>query len=197
VPEQVLACIVVQVLRGLGFLHSDCRRFHRDIKPHNVLVSSSGHVKIADLGIISHNMESVTVSEATTFCGTLLYMAPERLMGETYTYSSDVWSFGIMLFQLVEGHVPYRQRNGFFALLNDITNQPVPKMGAHGVQMCESCSPGLVAMVNACLEKEPANRPSTAALEQLDFVSHLVDTPDEELRATVANWLRVAEWPAE
>ena len=188
-PEHVLACIVVQILRGLRFLHADCRRFHRDIKPHNILVSSSGHVKIADLGIISHSMESVTVSEASTFCGTLLYMAPERLMGESYTYSSDVWSFGIMLFQLVEGHVPYRQRNGFFALLNDITNQPVPAMGAQGVQMCAPCSPGLVGMVSACLEKEPNSRPNSSSLLDLEFVSHLQDTTDVELRDTVAEWL--------
>ncbi|KAF0707217.1 hypothetical protein AaE_013719 [Aphanomyces astaci] len=75
-------------LEGLAFLHEN-HQLHRDIKLSNILVNKQGRVKISDFGI-SRDLES-TLAEAMTFTGTLLYMAPERISGGTYSYPSDIW----------------------------------------------------------------------------------------------------------
>lgn len=80
-----IAITAYSVAMALRILHDDLDIIHRDIKPSNVLVNRYGHVKMADFGIMSE------ISLSTTFTGTLLYMSPERIKGEPYTKSSDIW----------------------------------------------------------------------------------------------------------
>lgn len=94
--EQTIAAIVFQILWGLGYLHYD-NRLHRDIKPANVLINSEGHVKVSDFGI-STALENTLSSGSNV--GSYRYMSPERLLGERYDASSDLWSVGIVVVQL-------------------------------------------------------------------------------------------------
>lgn len=90
-----------QLIWGLSYLHFE-KLIHRDIKPGNVLLSSSGQVKLADFGIASSGKEM-----STTVVGTTMYMAPERLLGQQYGSSSDMWSLGLVLWESIRGTFPF------------------------------------------------------------------------------------------
>jgi serine/threonine protein kinase len=90
IPEKVLAAMAYQILFGLGYLEFE-RRVHRDIKPQNILVNTTGRVKLTDFGI---SRELSTAVLAKTFIGSFKYMSPERILHQPYDYASDIWSLG-------------------------------------------------------------------------------------------------------
>ncbi len=94
-----------QALAGLRHLHRELRVIHRDIKPSNMLLTSSGQLKITDFGVSGQLTNSV--SQALSWVGTLTYMSPERIKGESYSFNSDVWSLGLLLVQCAIGRFPY------------------------------------------------------------------------------------------
>lgn len=97
--------IMKQVTSGVAAAHN-CGIIHRDLKPQNILVTDSGIAKIADFGIAS--IQSVTnVTKADTIMGSLHYLAPEIARGEKATPQSDIYSLGIMFYELLVGQVPF------------------------------------------------------------------------------------------
>ena len=104
INEQALGAIVYQILWGLGYLHFD-NRMHRDIKPGNVLINSNGDVKLSDFGIST--LMDTTKQFKSSSVGTFRYMSPERLLGEDYNKSGDIWSVGIMVTQLWSKIYPF------------------------------------------------------------------------------------------
>ena len=122
--EKVVQGIAQQMLIGLSFLHS-LRLIHRDVKPSNALISSTGIVKLADFGL-ARTLES-GASLAESFCGTFDYMAPERMIGNSYSFHSDVWSLGLTVHTVAIGSYPYAvEKGGFWAILNAVQEQPIP-----------------------------------------------------------------------
>lgn len=97
ITEAAMAGIAYQIMWGLAYLHFE-RNLHRDIKPGNVLMNSRGEVKLSDFGI-SRTLDN-TQAMSSTSVGTFKYMSLERLLGEEYNASSDIWSVGIMLIEL-------------------------------------------------------------------------------------------------
>lgn len=95
----------VQVARGLGYLHSQSI-VHRDLKPENLLVNHDDVLKIADFGWCA--VSSVT---RTTFCGTLDYLAPEMIQGRGHNHTLDIWSLGVLLYEMVVGRPPFQSTN--------------------------------------------------------------------------------------
>ena len=87
------------------FLHTTKHQMHRDIKPENILLNSEGQLKLTDFGI-SKQLEK-TYAITNTFVGTLIYMSPERMGGKNYSYSSDIWSLGLVILELACGKHPY------------------------------------------------------------------------------------------
>ncbi|XP_070478919.1 dual specificity mitogen-activated protein kinase kinase 5 isoform X1 [Equus przewalskii] len=104
IPEHVLGRIAVAVVKGLTYLWS-LKILHRDVKPSNMLVNTSGQVKLCDFGVSTQLVNSI----AKTYVGTNAYMAPERISGEQYGIHSDVWSLGISFMELALGRFPYPQ----------------------------------------------------------------------------------------
>jgi mitogen-activated protein kinase kinase len=103
IGERALVPIVENLLQGLVYLHQH-RIIHRDIKPSNILFSRDGKAKLCDFGV-SGNIGPK--GDAYTCIGTSYYMAPERICGQTYTITSDVWSLGITLLEVAYSRFPF------------------------------------------------------------------------------------------
>jgi serine/threonine protein kinase len=180
----MIGAIFVQVAHGLNYLHGKCLRCHRDVKPHNLLVSESGRVKLADFGVVSGQLQN-TLHETSTFCGTLLYMAPERLKGKSHSFASDVWALGCTVHELACGTVPFPNTDGFFELLTDVTGRDRrpfdPRL---------SIGRDLEGMVDACLVKEPDQRATAGALLSMPFFQAPLAMPVAERDRVIMEWIR-------
>ncbi|OMJ92028.1 hypothetical protein SteCoe_5348 [Stentor coeruleus] len=91
-----------QTCLGMKYLH-DNEIIHRDLKPENIIIDKNNQIKICDFGWCAQSNEV-----QKTFCGTMDYMAPEILLGEEHSFQVDLWSLGILLYELLHGYVPFR-----------------------------------------------------------------------------------------
>jgi len=103
--EPIACNFFVQVVDGLHYLHQKSV-VHRDIKPENLLVDHDGCLKIADFGWCA-----VSNILRTTFCGTLDYLAPEMIQGKGHDHTLDIWSAGVLLYEMVVGRPPFQSTN--------------------------------------------------------------------------------------
>jgi serine/threonine protein kinase len=147
-PEQAVA-LLIQTLDGLGYAH-ERNVVHRDVKPANIMVNDEGIVKVADFGIarvLGSSRQRLT--QVGGVVGTLEYMSPETLMGEDATAASDVYSCGIVAYQLLSGVLPFKHDNDW-ALVEMHRNQapaPLPELPKP-----------LEAAIMRALAKKPADR---------------------------------------
>ncbi|CEN59998.1 Putative MAP kinase kinase skh1/pek1 [Aspergillus calidoustus] len=158
--EKVLGKVAEGVLNGLTYLHGR-KIIHRDIKPSNILLCRNGQVKLCDFGVSG---EFGTKGDANTFIGTSYYMAPERITGQSYTITSDVWSLGVTLLEVAQHRFPFpadgtemQPRAGLIDLLTYIVRQPIPKLKDEpdsGIRW----SNNFKYFIECCLEKEPPRR---------------------------------------
>lgn len=166
VGERVLGQISLCVIEGMLYMWN-LKVLHRDIKPYNILVNSAGQVKLCDFGV-STQLEK---SKATTFLGTNVYMAPERLQGYDYGTPAEVWSYGVTLFELATGKLPFASLNigpnvqlQPFHVMKVILEEPHMKLPA------EQFSQNLIDFVHRCLHKMPALRLSGQELLHHPFL---------------------------
>ncbi|OZJ02350.1 hypothetical protein BZG36_04378 [Bifiguratus adelaidae] len=127
IPMDILPQIAYAVVDGLIYLYDNHRIIHRDVKPSNVLINSSGQIKICDFGVSGQLINSI----ADTFVGTSSYMSPERIQGAPYTVKSDVWSLGITIMELALGRFPFPADGtalSIFELLQHIVHEAVPTL---------------------------------------------------------------------
>ncbi|RLN57222.1 hypothetical protein BBP00_00007612 [Phytophthora kernoviae] len=161
--EKEIANVAACGLKGLAFLHEH-HQLHRDIKLSNMLINYQGQVKISDFGI-SRDLES-TLAKATTFTGTLLYMAPERISGGMYSYPSDIWSFGLAVMACAIGKLPVPTKDGYWGVVHAVQEQPSPSLADYGNHF----SPELCDFLDQCLQKTPMYRPPAARLLEHPFI---------------------------
>eukprot|EP00475_Leptophrys_vorax_P032256 TRINITY_DN4962_c0_g1_i1.p1 TRINITY_DN4962_c0_g1~~TRINITY_DN4962_c0_g1_i1.p1 ORF type:complete len:658 (-),score=144.84 TRINITY_DN4962_c0_g1_i1:866-2839(-) len=159
--EATLKRISLMVLLGLEQMHSK-RLFHRDIKPGNILLDSSGNCKISDFGIARQLEDSE--ESARTVLGTRLYMSPERMVAQAYGCSSDIWSFGLMMHTLAMGIYPYDKRNH---LELSVAEDPSPKLPRGRFSI------GFRNFLDKCLEKDPEKRHTAEELLNHDFLKEV------------------------
>lgn len=168
IPEHILSIVTEQVLLGLLYLHKERHMVHRDLKPSNILMNRKGVFKLTDFGV-SAQLED-TVEACKTFVGTVTYMSPERLEGKPYSYSSDVWSLGILIFECVSGKYPFQKEDGskpvssFWELLTYI-NKSLPDLPS------DEYSSEIRDFIGKCLNKDPKNRPSVQELLKHSFIT--------------------------
>lgn len=185
VSEKVAGRLAEGILQGLAYLHSQ-KTIHRDIKPPNVLLTREGVVRLCDFGVSGELINS----NAGTFTGTSLYMAPERLAGDQYSIRSDVWSTGITLLELVQNRFPFPQDIAQIELMMLITqNEPPELEDEDGI----TYSAEMKDFMKAALTRQPDQRPTPS---QLLMHPWIVRTMREEVN--MAFWLRkVWNWKKE
>ncbi|CAI2370745.1 unnamed protein product [Moneuplotes crassus] len=101
-PEDHCKFYAAEILCGLDFLHKN-GIVYRNLKPEDVLLDKDGHIKLSDFGL-ARSLEEIT----TTFCGDPYYMAPEIITGDKQTYAIDLWSYGILLYEMIAGEAPFK-----------------------------------------------------------------------------------------
>lgn len=133
-PLAVLKKLAFAMLSGLSYLYTHHKIIHRDIKPSNVVMTHKGEFKLCDFGVSRHLTNSLAMAD--TFVGTSTYMSPERIQGHTYGVKSDVWSMGLVLYEMASGkqvwcddddEVPSGPE-GILDLLQRIVNEKPPSL---------------------------------------------------------------------
>ncbi|GMH83284.1 hypothetical protein TrVE_jg6516 [Triparma verrucosa] len=144
--EATVAWIFRDLLNAMHYLHSN-RHLHRDIKGQNVLLSSNGHLKLADFGGTVKLTDTMT--KRKTFIGTPFWMAPEVIVQSSYDLKADIWSIGITAIEVMEGQPPYGDVHPVKALFF-IPKKSAPRLAKGSAKMQR--------FVERCLQKEPADR---------------------------------------
>ncbi len=155
-PARIAVALVVQVLDALGAAHA-AGIIHRDVKPQNVIVMQSGKVKLMDFGI-AREVDANTVTFAgSTVLGSVHYLSPEQAKGLPVTEGSDLYSTGIMLYEMLTGHVPFDGDTSVAIALKQISDIPTPP-----IEVSNKVSPALNDIILRSLNKDPNRRYFTA-----------------------------------
>ncbi|WP_026858441.1 Stk1 family PASTA domain-containing Ser/Thr kinase [Jeotgalicoccus psychrophilus] len=142
--------IAMMTLRGIEHAH-DRGIIHRDIKPQNILLDTNGRVKITDFGI-AKALSETRMTETNQVIGSVQYISPEQAKGHNTDERTDIYSFGVMLFELLTGRLPYEAETAVSVALKHIS-EPFPDISRY-----RDIPVGLKNIVMKCTEKEPLNR---------------------------------------
>jgi eukaryotic-like serine/threonine-protein kinase len=145
------ASIALQIAEALIAAH-ERGVVHRDIKPQNVLLTASGHAKVADFGI-ARAASATTISQRSVVLGTASYMSPEQAMGEPVGPASDLYSLGVVLYEMLTGELPYTAESPVAVSMKHV-NEPLRSPKEVNPHVPE----GLNALVVKLLAKDPEDR---------------------------------------
>ena len=162
-PPQRATEIAIAIADGLAFAHAR-GIVHRDVKPQNVLLGRDGSVKVTDFGIARSADSGLT--QTGTVLGTSSYLSPEQASGQAVTETADVYSLGVVLYELLDGEVPFPGGNQVVVALRQATEAPPALRGV---------PPRLAAAVSRALAKDPARRFASMA----EFATELRACLDE------------------
>jgi len=172
--EEQVKFITAEVIEGLLFLHR--KGFvYRDLKPQNVMLNVDGHVRIGDFGIANSgqvsNQHFVSL-RSNSFVGTLEYMAPEVVSGDKQSSAVDVWTLGILIFELLSGSPPFIARDG------DPENRTLFKMilcpsKYLSFSLTVTCSKDALNFCESCLKKDPRSRPNLVDAKAHPFLQDI------------------------
>nr|TKR85928.1 hypothetical protein D5086_0000243090 [Populus alba] len=165
-PEEQVQAIAKQLVRALHYLHSN-RIIHRDMKPQNILIGAGSVVKLCDFGFARAMSTNTVVLRSIK--GTPLYMAPELVREQPYNHSADLWSLGVILYELFVGQPPF-YTNSVYALIRHIVKDPV--------KYPDDMSLNFKSFLKGLLNKVPQNRLSWPMLLDHPFVKETSEELD-------------------
>ncbi|XP_075043166.1 mitogen-activated protein kinase kinase kinase 10 [Mixophyes fleayi] len=190
VPAHVLVNWAVQIARGMKYLHDEAivPIIHRDLKSSNILILErienndlfNKTLKITDFGLAREWQKTTKMSAA----GTYAWMAPEVIRLSLFSKSSDVWSFGVLLWELLTGEVPYREIDALAVAYGVAMNKltlPIPS----------TCPDPFVRILEACWNPDPHSRPSFSVIfDQLTTIEHsaMFQMPLESFHSLQEDW---------
>ncbi|XP_069938309.1 mitogen-activated protein kinase kinase kinase 13-A isoform X5 [Cherax quadricarinatus] len=179
IPPDRVANWAKEIASGMNYLHQH-KIIHRDLKSPNVLIGSNQEVKISDFGTCR---EWNDVSTRMSFAGTLAWMAPEVIRNEPCNEKVDIWSFGVVLWELLTCEIPYRDVDNsaiIYGVGSNSLHLPIPS----------TCPDGFRLIVQMCWNSKPRNRPSFKyILMHLDIAAvEIRSTPPETYFKTQMSW---------
>ncbi|OMC07607.1 MULTISPECIES: Stk1 family PASTA domain-containing Ser/Thr kinase [unclassified Mycobacterium] len=156
--------IIADACQALNFSHQN-GIIHRDVKPANIMISTTNAVKVMDFGIARAIADSNSVTQTAAVIGTAQYLSPEQARGDTVDARSDVYSLGCVLYEILTGEPPFTGDSPVSVAYQHVREDPIPPSARH-----EGISADLDAVVLKALAKNPDNRYQTAAEMRADLV---------------------------
>ena len=147
--------IAIRILSALEHAHRN-GIVHRDIKPQNILVHADGHIKVADFGI-ARIANSSTLTKGDNVMGSVHYFSPEQARGEGANATSDIYSTGVVLYEMLTGKVPYDGDNPVAVAMQHLHATPIPIQN-----LAPDVPPAMVRVCMKAMEKNPAQRYQSA-----------------------------------
>lgn len=174
-PPKEIMNYTAQILRALDHAHSK-GIIHRDIKPQNIMLLKNGKIKVTDFGIAKlPNAETVTMTDKAI--GTVYYISPEQASGKKIDPRSDIYSLGVVMYEMATGKLPFVADSPVSVALMQVNNQPRPPR-----EILPSVPPGVEAMILTAMEKNPDKRFQSASV-MLHYVLRLREDPGYNFKA--------------
>jgi eukaryotic-like serine/threonine-protein kinase len=187
-PQDRAIRIALRILEALDYIHKQ-GVVHRDLKPENIMVDDHDNVKLIDFGIASmEGAKRLTYAGFTQALGTPNYIAPEQVRGKRGDARSDIYSLGIMLYEMLSGQTPFSGPSPLAVMNDRLINHPLPPREAN-----PNISPQLQEVLYRAIEREPRNRYPSAHAFRLDL-EHL-DQVGVADRTELTDWKRRRSGP--
>lgn len=170
-----------QFTSALEYIHN-LGVFHRDLKPHNLLLDVEYNLKVSDFGLSKNEMEGSVATMHKTYCGSPLYMAPEIIFDSTYDNKSDLWSVGVILYEWITGQHPYKCKN-LYELMTKMKSEIFTLPAIYKAKLSES----LIQLLESLMNKNPCERIEWQALfkhhwivkdQQMEIENDLMEFPN-------------------
>lgn len=193
----LLLDLAMQTTEGVAAAHA-LGLVHRDLKPANILVTRQRRVKILDFGLVTAEPLSIAETESTltmgvtnpgTIVGTVSYMSPEQARGQIVDARSDLWSLGIVLYEITTGRRPFEGPTAAVTFAEILKQTPVP---VH--RWNPAIPPGWEAIISRLLEKDRELRYQSADVLFADIKGMMSDAQVPSARERKANWIPDAAW---
>ncbi|MCC7382792.1 MAG: serine/threonine protein kinase [Deltaproteobacteria bacterium] len=189
-PPEIAAWVGAEVASGLDYAHHataadghPLNLVHRDVSPKNIRITDRGVVKVIDFGIARAEHRTSETAPGSVK-GTLGYMSPEQVMGESFDHRSDVFSFGICLFQMLTGRNPF-DAPSLKERIQRLIHAPIASVH----DFVPGIDPRLDAIVRRCLERDAEHRYQRMLAVQRDLEDYLVDQKLPSARQTLVDFL--------
>lgn len=180
IPSTILGKFAQQIADGMKYLHSK-NIIHRDLKPSNVLLTHGDVLKISDFG--THKLKVKPHETSKTYAGTVAYMAPEVIRSEPYSFPIDIWSYGVVLWEILICDEPYKNLDSasvIWAVGNDSFHLPIPF----------NFPEGFSRVLNGCWKSQPNDR---LTFQQICMI--LKGAVNEVGKISKGRWLQLqANW---
>lgn len=191
-PADRAVWIATRILNALDYIHKN-GVVHRDLKPENIMVDEQDNIKLIDFGIAANvGSRRLTFAKLSQTMGTPDYISPEQVRGKRGDARSDLYSVGVMLYEMLTGKVPFTGPNAFIIMNDRLLNNPMPPR-----EIDPTISPQLQEIIYRAMERDPKQRYASAHefawdLEHQDQVG-VAERPElSDWRKKRKPWLRTA-----
>ena len=155
-PVEETVRIALDILNGLVAVHAK-GVVHRDLKPENILFAEDGSAKITDFGIAKDQTDKEKMTQTGQLLGTPQYISPEQIKNSGITRAADIYSTGVLLYEMLAGRPPFASSDVFNLLMQQVSKTP-----PHVKDFAPDTPDDIAVLVHRALAKEPAQRPATA-----------------------------------